>query len=298
MQRQTLLHKKSYGSQVFDIFIILLMLLFAVSMLYPFINIGAVSLSSPDEISMGRVTWYPRSLNFEGYRLVLQEPLLLRAYLNTIIYAALSTVFTLLLTSLLAYTLSIKEFCLKKQITIFLAVTMFFNGGLIPTYLLIRNLQMVNTVWAMVVPGCVSAFNVIIFRTFFQEQSVELRESAYLDGANDFVILFRIILPLSKALLATFALFTIVGQWNGWFSALIYLTDDYKQPIQMILRKILMNQTLASDEKTQMLIANMRVHPKNIQMAAIVFTVLPILCIYPFLQKYFAKGITIGSVKG
>lgn len=292
-------YKQSISSKVFDFFNYLFMVIIIIIMLYPFLHVVAISLSDPKMITRGEVSWYPRGFNIEGYKLILSSSQLWVAYKNTIIYAGLGTFFTLFFTSLMAYPLSIKDFVGRKFLTIYLTITMFFSGGMIPTYLLIRKLNMINTIWVMVIPGCVSAYNVIVFRTFFQGISSELRESAYLDGANDIVILFVIILPLSKALLATFGLFSIVGHWNSWFSALIYLNEESKYPIQMILRKILFVSTASeASDMAAMRIAQKAVHSKNIQMATIIVTIAPILCIYPFIQKHFAKGVMIGSLKG
>lgn len=292
-------YKEGIGSRLFDVFNYLLMILLIIIMLYPFLNVLAVSMSDPQSIAMGKVSWFPRGFNIEGYQLILSSRQTWIAYWNTIVYAFIGTTISLICTSLMAYPLSINNFVAKKFITIYLAITMFFSGGLIPTYLLIRDLGMINTLWVMVIPGAISAWNVIVYRTFFKGISPELRESAYLDGANDITILFKIILPLSKALLATFALFSIVGHWNTWFAALIYLSDENRFPIQMILRRILF---IAGPSETHEMAATMisarLVHPRNIQMAVIIVTVAPILCVYPFLQKHFVKGVMIGSIKG
>jgi len=292
-------YKESLSSRIFDVFNTLFMIFIIVIMLYPFLHVIALSLSETSEIMKGNVNIIPRGFNVEGYKLILTSPQLWIAYKNTIIYAVLGTFITLLFTSLMAYPLAINDFVAKKFITVYLTITMFFSGGLIPTFLLIRNLGLINTIWVMVLPGCVSAYNVVVFRTFFQGISPELRESAYLDGANDFIILFAIILPLSKALLATFGLFSMVGHWNSWFDALIYLNEEKKYPIQMILRKILfVSNASAANDAAQVMIESRLVHPKNIQMAVIVVTIAPIMCVYPFLQKYFVQGVMIGSIKG
>jgi putative aldouronate transport system permease protein len=178
---------------------------------------------------------------------------------------------------------------------------MFFSGGMVPTYLLIKNLGLLNTVWVMIIPGCVSAYNVFIFRTFFQQQPAELRESAFIDGANDFYIWLKIVLPLSKPLFATYGLFHIVGTWNSWFNALLYLTNDKLHPIQMFLRRIVVKVDLRAtygDSLAAQMMMQGRLHPQNIQMAAIVVVMVPILCIYPFIQRYFIKGAMIGAIKG
>ncbi|MBP3962836.1 carbohydrate ABC transporter permease [Paenibacillus lignilyticus] len=293
-----MVYKSSLGSRIFDAVNIGLMLLLVVVTVYPLINVISVSLSHSDYISLGKVTWFPRGFNTMGYSVIFEKPMLYISYRNTVLYAAAGTLLTLFLTSLMAYPLTISKFQLKKSITVFLAITMFFSGGMIPTYLIIKQLHMLNTFWVMVVPGCISAYNVIIFRTFFQNISSELRESAYIDGANDLVVLFRIYLPLSKALLATFALFTVVAHWNVWFNALIYLKDENRYPLQMFLRSIIFTQQEGQSSRVKEMILNRQINPKNIQMAAIVITMAPILCIYPFVQKYFVKGVMVGSIKG
>lgn len=292
-------YNEGFDSKLFNVFNYSFMILLCIIMLYPLLNTFSISLSSPEQIIQGKVGWFPRGFNLEGYKYIFQEPKLLIAFKNTIIYALIGTFLMLLLTSMMAYPLSVNDYVLKKFVTIFLTITMFFGGGLIPTYLLIRKLHMIDTLWVMVIPGAISAFNVIIFRTFFQNLPKELRESAHIDGANDITILFKIYMPLSKALLATFALFGIVGAWNGWFDALIYLNDENKYPIQMILRKMISETDNSSmSAQTFQLVASMKLHSKNIKMATVMVTILPILFLYPFLQKYFVSGTMVGSIKG
>ncbi|MDW7659439.1 MAG: carbohydrate ABC transporter permease, partial [Bacillota bacterium] len=209
--------KKGVGGWTFDIINHLFMMFLVVIFIYPFLNIIAISLSSPMAITNGRVSWLPVDFNLIGYETVFGGTnRIWMAYGMTIFYAASGAFLTLLLTSMIAYTLTIRDFVFKKFLTIYLAITMFFSGGMIPTYLLMRQLSLTNTIWVMILPGTISAFNVIIFRTFFQSISTEMRESAYIDGANDMRILLQIYLPLSKALLATFGLFAVVGTWNTW----------------------------------------------------------------------------------
>jgi putative aldouronate transport system permease protein len=288
----------SLGSRVFDVVNYIIMILLVIVMAYPLMNVLAISLSDPDHIALGNVGWYPKGFNIKGYEVIMEKSQLYISYKNTIVYAFVGTLFTLVMTSLMAYPLSIPNFKPKKFITVFLAVTMFFSGGLIPTYMVIRELHMLNTLWVMVIPGCVGAFNVFIYRSFFQNIPSELRESALMDGANDITILFRIYMPLSKALLSTFALFSIVAFWNEWFSALLYLKDESRYPLQMFLRSLIVESSGGASEEIQRLVVGNAVNPKNIQMAAIVVTLVPILCIYPFVQKYFVKGALVGSVKG
>lgn len=292
-------YKKKWNYNTFDILNYLFMLFLVIIMLYPMMHVLAVSLSTPEFISAGKVHWLPKGLNIEGYKYVLNRTDLWIAYRNTIYYTVGSCICVLFFTSLMAYPLAIKDFIIRKFILIFLVITMFFNGGVIPTFLLVKELNLLNTYWAMVLPGAVSAFTVIIFRTFFRSISYELRESAFMDGANDIKILFRIYIPLSKPLLATFGLFTMVSVWNEWFSALIYLKDANLYPIQILLRKILILEEVVeqgSISAIQMMDAN--ISPKNIQMAVTLVAMFPILVIYPFAQKFFVKGIMIGGIKG
>ncbi|GMK44212.1 sugar ABC transporter permease [Paenibacillus glycanilyticus] len=291
-------YKQSFSSRLFDAANYGFMILLVIVMVYPLMNVIAISLSSPDHIDLGDVGWFPKGFNTVGYEVILEKPNLYISYKNTIVYATAGTLLTLLMTSLMAYPLTIATFRLKKFITVFLAVTMFFGGGMIPTYMLMRSLHLLDTFWVMVVPGCIGAFNVFIYRSFFQNIPAELRESALMDGANDFTILFRIYLPLSKALLATFALFSIVGFWNEWFNALLYLKDESKYPLQMFLRSLIIEDSGASSQDIQKMVIGREVNPKNIQMAAIIVTLAPILCMYPFVQKYFVKGALVGSIKG
>ena len=290
------------GSRIFDIANYIFIVFICCIMLYPFLRVIAISLSDAKYIVAGQVGIIPKGFNILGYKIILTNPDLWNAYKNTIMYTSVGTFLTLLVTSLIAYPLSINDFVLKKSVTIYLTITMFFSGGLIPTYLIIVRMGGLNSFWVMVLPMCLSAYNTFIFRNFFQGIPAEVRESALIDGANDITILFRIILPLSKALLATFALFSAVSHWNGWFQALIYLQDMDKHPVQMILRRIVI------DERTDMIgggeheigdmIASQLLNPRNIQMAAVVVVMAPILCVYPFVQRYFVKGVLIGSIKG
>ena len=294
--------KKSIGSHVFDACNIAFMLVLMAIMLYPLLHVLALSMSSPDAIIAGKVSIWPTGLNIRGYYAISSYPNMLQSYFNTICYAAAGTGLTLSLTSLIAYPLSIKDFVFKKLFTIMLAVTMYFGGGLIPTYLIIRRFGLINTFAVMVLPFCVSAYTVMVFRTFFAQLPVELRESAYIDGANDVRILFQIILPLSKPLLATFALFAVVGHWNGWFNAMLYLNDEWRMPLQILLRRVLIRAEVLDNFDsggglaTQ--IAAGSINPKNIQMAITVVTMAPILAVYPFVQRYFVKGMLVGTIKG
>lgn len=285
---------------VSDVILAIVMGALCIVFIYPFINIIAISLSSNVMIGTGRVTWFPRELNTAGYELVFgKEPIYL-AYLNTIKYCVLFALVNVLSTAMIAYSLTQKEFVLKKPITVLLLFTMFFSGGTVPTYLVVSNLKLLNTSWALVFPTAVSAYNIFVYRAFFKGITGELREAAKIDGAGEFRILFQIVFPLSKPLFATFGLFAVVGMWNNYMEPLLYISDAKKQPIQMVLRNIIFQAgggvTFGTDY--YMLADSGVLNPKNVQYAAIVAATLPIMIFYPFLQKYFVQGVQVGAVKG
>ena len=285
---------------VSDVILAIVMGALCIVFIYPFINIIAISLSSNVMIGTGRVTWFPRELNTAGYELVFgKEPIYL-AYLNTIKYCVLFALVNVLSTAMIAYSLTQKEFVLRKPITVLLLFTMFFSGGTVPTYLVVSNLKLLNTSWALVFPTAVSAYNIFVYRAFFKGITGELREAAKIDGAGEFRILFQIVFPLSKPLFATFGLFAVVGMWNNYMEPLLYISDAKKQPIQMVLRNIIFQAgggvTFGTDY--YMLADSGVLNPKNVQYAAIVAATLPIMIFYPFLQKYFVQGVQVGAVKG
>lgn len=286
------------GSRLVDALIIIFMAFMTLVFIYPFLNVVAVSLSSNRMISTGQVTWYPREFNTLGYELLFKEANILQAYWNTIVIAVGTMIFSLTLTSLLAYPLMLKDFVIRKPLTIYLLITMFFSGGTVPTYLLIMNLGLINSWWSLILPGCVSAYNVFVYRAFYKGISYEIREAALIDGAGEFQILSRIYVPLSKPLYATFGLFALVGVWNSYFEALLYIKDQSKQPIQMVLRKIVFTSGTSMMQEVTEMLNNGLLNAKNVQYACIIATIGPILLVYPFLQKYFVKGMQLGAVKG
>ena len=286
------------GSRLVDALIIIFMAFMTLVFIYPFLNVVAVSLSSNRMISTGQVTWYPREFNALGYELLFKEANILQAYWNTIVIAVGTMIFSLTLTSLLAYPLMLKDFVIRKPLTIYLLITMFFSGGTVPTYLLIMNLGLINSWWSLILPGCVSAYNVFVYRAFYKGISYEIREAALIDGAGEFQILSRIYVPLSKPLYATFGLFALVGVWNSYFEALLYIKDQSKQPIQMVLRKIVFTSGTSMMQEVTEMLNNGLLNAKNVQYACIIATIGPILLVYPFLQKYFVKGMQLGAVKG
>lgn len=288
------------GSPIFDAFLTVFMIALCVVFIYPFINVLAISLSEAPMIAAGKVTWYPKGFNLSGYEIVFGQKTIWNAYANTVLYCSLFTVINLFSTSLIAYALAQKEFILRQPITFILLVTMFFSGGTVPSYIVVSSLKLINTPWAIVLPGAVSAYNVFVYRAFFKGISTEIREAALIDGAGDFRILFRIYYPLSKPLFATFGLFAVVGMWNSYFDALLYLKDSAKQPIQMLLRTILFQSGAqgGSFDNVTNLVNQGVMNPKNVQYACIAATIGPVLIIYPFIQKHFTQGMQVGAVKG
>lgn len=297
--KQKKVNNKIYiGSRTFDVILIIVMLIFSVIMLYPFLNVIAISLSSNRMVSSGSVSWFPKEFETKGYELLFEEANIWRAYLNTIIIAIGATAFSLVLTSMLAYVMMLPDFVFRKPLSIYLLITMFFSGGMVPTYLLIKNLGLMETWWSLILPGAVSAYNVFVYRAFYKGISLEIREAARIDGAGEFKILTKIYVPLSKALYATFGLFSIVGVWNSYFDALLYIKKQELQPIQMVLRKIVFTSGFDGMTGAAEMMNNGELNALNVQYACVIATIGPILILYPFLQKYFAQGMQIGAVKG
>lgn len=286
---------KSLGDKLFILLVYILMGLMAAACLYPMWHVVMASFSDPIRLMRhSGLILKPEGFSLEGYKVVLQNPNIPVSYLNTIFYVVLGTVINMFLTTLGAYALSRKGYMFKRTLTLLIVFTMYFNAGLVPNFLLIKNLHMYDSVWAMVLPGAVSTWNLIVMKTAFQSVPVSLEESARLDGANDFIILYRIFLPLSKATVAVMILFYAVGHWSSWFNAMIYLNDRAKYPLQLILREILIsnsaNANVAADADVMFL-------EEIVKYATIVVSTVPILFIYPFAQKYFMAGVMMGSVK-
>ena len=299
--------KKTFGEKIFDVFNIILMLILVVVTLLPFLHVIFSSFSSSKYImqTKGLMLW-PKGFNTKAYELALENPILGRSYINTIIYAASGTFLGIFLMSMAAYALVKPEWPLKKTFIIMIMITMFFGGGLIPTYINIRNLRLLNTMWVMFLPSCINTWTIMVLRTGFNQVPSSIAESAYMDGANVLIILFKFIMPLSKAVLAVVALFSIVGYWNSWFPALIYLKDRKLYPLQMVLREVVTLGENAGIE--QMILDSMSdiaeeggdfiTMREAIKYATITIAIGPIILVYPFLQRYFVKGVMIGSLKG
>ena len=281
----------------FDVFLVILMILLSCAFLYPLLNMLALSVSDAQTLKSSPIYLLPVGFSLESYKALLNDSRILLYYWNTVKYAAVGTVIMLLTTSLMAYPLSITALRGRKLISVILTITMFFGGGLIPYYVTIMRLKLIDTFWVMVLPGAISAYNVIVFKTFFMSIPESLKESAFLDGAGHLRVLFSIVLPLSKAVLATFALFSIVGYWNDYLTALLYLRDDRKYPIQLLMRRLLVLMDYKDASTAQLLKDFRSISSRTTKAAATIITVVPILCVYPFMQKYFAKGVLVGSIK-
>lgn len=299
------LRKETPGERIFDVFNALFLICLAIVMMYPIWHVVCVSLSDSSIISLNNGTFlFPLKrdgsfgISFDAYRSMLKHPLILSAYSNSIFVLVVGTTINVIMTSVCAYVLSCKGPMLRKPFTLFIMFTMFFHGGMIPSYLVnTKILGLYDNIFALILPGAISVYNMIIMRTNFEGIPEELKEAARIDGAGNIRILFQIILPLSKAIIAVMILYYGVAHWNSWFSAAIYLQDRSKFPLQLVLREILIQNDTASMTAGDMS-SDVADIGETIKYATIVFATIPILCVYPFLQKYFTKGVMVGAVKG
>lgn len=290
--------RRSVGERVFEVINTVFLILLMLSTLYPFLYVVFASISDPAElISHQGALLAPQGFSLEGYRLVFRDPMIFTSYKNTIIYVVAGTILNVFMTALGAYVLSRKGPYWKNAIMFFIVFTMFFSGGMIPRYLLVKNLGMANTRWALIIPNAIATWNLIIMRTSFQSIPDSLEESAKIDGASDFTVLTRIVIPLSIPVISVITLFYAVGHWNAWFDAMIFLRKRELYPLQLILREILI---MSSTENLMTNVENLDMMPLDviIRYATIIVATVPILLVYPFLQKYFVKGIMIGAIKG
>ena len=277
----------------------ILLMLLTLSVLYPIIYVLANSFSSPAAVSSGKVYLWPLDPSVEGYRRVLENPNILSGFLNSVFYTVVGTAINLAMTMIAAYPMARKDLPLRSFFSVLFAFTMLFGGGMIPNYILIMKLGMLNTRWALLLPGALSVYNMIIARTAMQSLPDELLEAAYIDGCSDARYFVRIVLPLSGATIAVLALYYAVGHWNSYFSAFMYLSDRSKYPQQIVLREILIMGQIAESDITDLDSAE-RIQGLSqlLKYALIVISSAPMMLIYPFVQKYFVKGVMIGSLKG
>jgi putative aldouronate transport system permease protein len=286
----------SRGYRVFQVVNAVVLTGVVVVTLYPFLNILARSFSGDNYIRTGQVNLWPRGFNLTTYQTVLSDSMFWTNYGNTVLYTVVATLIAMVLTTCYAYVLSKRQLRGRGVLVGIAVVTMFFNGGLIPNYVLVSTLGLRNSLWAIVLPNAISVFNLLVMKAFFESMPVELEEAAAVDGMDTYRILLRIVLPLSKAVIATMVLFYAVSFWNSWFTAFLYLDKENLFPVTVYLRNLIAgassatNESMASDTALQI--------QANIQSVTIVLTVLPILLVYPFIQRYFVSGVMLGAVKG
>jgi putative aldouronate transport system permease protein len=290
--------KKTFGEHIFDFFNIVFMLFMILITLYPFVFVLMASLSDPVQFLAHRgVLLSPVGFSFSSYAAVVRNPNIASGYVNTVFVVGIGTISNVIFTALGAYVLSRKNLLWRPVLTLLCIVTMYINGGLIPNYLVVRGLGLINNRWALILPGLVSTYNMIVMRTAFAAIPESLEESARIDGAGEFRILFRVVIPLALPTMAVIALFYGVSHWNSWFSAMIYLVDKAKQPLQLVLRNILINAQ-TSELTMDDAYGDRYAVAQTVKYATIMVATVPILLLYPFLQKYFVKGVMVGALKG
>ena len=290
--------RSSAEDRVFLCFVYFFMILAFVITLYPIIYVLSMSISSPEYVYRLEVFLFPKGFSLGSYKYLFEKGAIIQYYGNTIFYTFFGTIFSMVLTVLAGYVVAQKEFSGRHIVMLIFMVTMFFSGGMIPSFLLVRNLGMYDTRWAMIIPGAVGTYYIILARTFFMSLPQSLFEAARIDGADDPQILTKLVLPLSLPIISVLILYYAVGKWNSYFNALLYVPSKRLQPLQLYLVNLLVqnnadiNQTLGSDELNERGMTMLQ-----LKYTAIIISILPIMCVYPFLQKYFVKGVMIGAIK-
>ena len=288
---------RTNSSVLMRIIIYSVLIVFSASVVLPFLNIISVSISSAGPVARGEVTFYPKQITLKPYKVVVENDSIYQAYKNTLFVVVLGTVSCLFMTLLAAYPMSKKTLPGRRWIMFFITLTMWFSGGMIPTFLVVRGVGLYNSLFALFVPTLISAYHVIVVRNFFETIPASLEESAKIDGAGDFRILFMIFMPLSMPVIATVSLWLAVGLWNSFFAPLLYLAERSKYTLQVVLRDIVLaNQAIGYGMEARVE-DDVEVIPESIRNATILFSTIPILLVYPFLQRYFIKGVLLGAVK-
>lgn len=288
---------QSKGERTFETFAIILCILIIIVSVYPLYYILICSISKPYDVQMGNVILLPKSLTFDSYKAAFQIKGLWSAYGNTIFYTVFGVIVNMFFTTTMAYALSKKRLMFRKGFTLMVMVTMWFNAGIIPFYLTLRNYNMLDQRFTILVAFAINAYNLIIMRSFFESVPESLEEAAFMDGANSIRIFWSIYLPLSKPALVTVSTFYAVNRWNGYFWAMNILTDDSKIPLQVMLKKLLVDR-VANADTAEIITASSATSPTTIIYAVIIIAVVPMLVAYPYIQKYFKSGATVGAVKG
>ena len=288
--------KEAVSDRILYIITVIIMLAAFIVTLYPFLYVLSMSLSDQGAVLRQEVWLFPKGLNLHSYEKVFADPAIWTAYGNTLFYTIAGTILNVFMTCMMAYPLSRKQFWGRNTISMLVVFTMLFSGGMIPNFLLIKHLGLYNTRWALILPGAISAYNLFLARTYFSGLPDSLVESASIDGATEATILRKIIVPLSMPIIAVLTLFYAVGHWNSYFNALLYIPDIKKQPLQMFLVKLLvLEQDLMAEGGADAL--ELTLQAMQTKYATIIVVILPILCVYPFLQKYFTQGVMIGAIK-
>lgn len=292
--------KLPLDDKIYFVVINIILALLLLVVLYPLIYVVSASFSSPYAVSTGKVILWPVEFSLEGYKAVFENRDIVTGYANTIFYTVSATLVNLVVTLSCAYPLSRKDLPGRDFFMLIFTFTMIFNGGLVPTYILMRNLKLINTAWAIILPGAMSVYNMIITRTFMSSSiPSDLLEAAHIDGCSDFRYFFSIVLPLSKAIIAVLVLFYAIGHWNAYFNAFLYLNDRKKFPLQIILREILLaNEVDANLVMDPEVAAAKQGMAELLKYSLILVSTVPVMCLYPLVQKYFVKGVMIGSIKG
>ena len=291
--------KKSKGERIFDAVLISFSILILVIVAYPLYFVVIASFSNPEAVLGGKLSFWPIGFNIESYKMILDEPKIWLGYRNSIIYTILGTVINLILTTLAAFPLSRKDMPYRRLLTFVITFTMLFSGGMIPVYMVVRGLKLTDTIWAMVIPNAIATYNMLVMKNYFQSSiPEELHEAAAIDGCGPFQSLLKVVLPLSRPILAVITLFYAVGHWNAFFNAIIYLRDQKLYPLQIILREIMLQNSLEAvgGDMTGMYEKVMR--GETMKYAVIIVASVPVLLFYPLVQKYFTKGIMVGAIKG
>ena len=289
---------KQKNDAIFQTVVYTLTVLICLVTVYPLIYVISASFSDPARILGGDVVLWPVDITLNAYKRVFSSSDILTGYRNTVIYTFFGTIVNMFFTIICAYPLSLPDLKGKNAITIFITFTMFFGGGMIPTYLVINQMNLLNTIWAVVLPGAITTQHVIIVRTFFQSIPSEMVEAAAIDGATNFKVFLKIILPLSKAVVAVIVLYVASSLWNGYFGPMIYLTDQNLYPLQLFLRQILLQNDMQGVDISAAAVAEQQETAQLIKYGVIIVSTVPMMILYPFVQKYFVKGVMVGSLKG
>ncbi len=287
---------RSRDDRIFDFVVIFMLLVLTILFILPFLNVVSMSISDEYAIMRGEVTFFPVGLSTASYRKVFKTQVILNSYANTVFIAAFGCVLSLVMTCFAAYPLVFAEFCWKKMYSVLIMFTMWFSGGLVPTYLVMNRFRLIDNLWVLILINLISPYHVLVLKSYFSSLPRSVVESAKIDGANDLFILFKIIMPLAKAALATISLWVVVLHWNDYLNPLVYLRSTQHYTLQLVLRDII----LAAESSPLFEMASMdrAAMPEQLKYAVLVFVMAPMVIIYPFFQKYFVKGVMIGAVKG